>query len=118
MTFQRRTAGRIIDLIRSLRPGVKVVVGGYDPSLAPEAYEDMGVDYLVRSEGEVTFRELLRAIGGGLRFRDDLRTFLPEWRGLGAQSCAAAAPAGRQRNPPAESRCARAERIYTCWAAR
>src|SRR3984885_10029868 len=65
MTFQRRTAGRIIELVRALRPGVKIVVGGYDPSLAPEAYEDMGVDYLVRSEGEVTFRELLRAIGQG-----------------------------------------------------
>src|SRR5205807_4973107 len=61
MTFQRRTAGRIIDLVRALRPGVKIVVGGYDPSLAPEAYENMGVDYLVRSEGGVTFRELLRA---------------------------------------------------------
>jgi anaerobic magnesium-protoporphyrin IX monomethyl ester cyclase len=78
MTFQRRTAGRIIDLVRTLRPGVKIVVGGYDPSLAPEAYEDMGVDYLVRSEGEVTFRELVRAIEkgcgferiGGLSYRD------------------------------------------------
>ncbi len=65
MTFQRRTAGRIIDLVRALRPGVKIVVGGYDPSLAPEAYETMGVDYLVRSEGEVTFRELLRALEAG-----------------------------------------------------
>ncbi|HEX4786035.1 MAG TPA: radical SAM protein [Candidatus Sulfotelmatobacter sp.] len=67
MTFQRRTAARIIELVRGLRPGVKIVVGGYDPSLAPEGYEQMGVDYLVRSEGEVTFRELLRAIeaGGG-----------------------------------------------------
>src|SRR5258708_39556039 len=65
MTFQRRTAGRIIDLVRALRPGVKIVVGGYDPSLAPEAYENMGVDYLVRSEGEVTFRELLRALEQG-----------------------------------------------------
>ncbi|MGA8503095.1 MAG: radical SAM protein [Candidatus Sulfotelmatobacter sp.] len=78
MTFQRRTAGRIIDLVRTLRPGVKIVVGGYDPSLAPEAYENMGVDYLVRSEGEVTFRELLRALEqdhgfekiGGLSYRD------------------------------------------------
>lgn len=65
MTFQRRTAGRIIELVRSLRPDVKIVVGGYDPSLAPEAYESMGVDFLVRSEGEITFRELLRAIEKG-----------------------------------------------------
>jgi anaerobic magnesium-protoporphyrin IX monomethyl ester cyclase len=39
MTFQRRTAARLIGLIRVLRPGVKIVVGGYDPSLAREAYE-------------------------------------------------------------------------------
>jgi radical SAM superfamily enzyme YgiQ (UPF0313 family) len=65
MTFQRRTAARLIELIRALRPGVKIVVGGYDPSLAPEAYEEMDVDYLVRSEGEVTFRELLRAVEQG-----------------------------------------------------
>src|ERR1043165_987251 len=38
MTFQRHTAMRIIEFIRSLRPDVRVVVGGYDPSLAPEAY--------------------------------------------------------------------------------
>ncbi len=68
MTFQRRTAGRIIDLVRSLRPGVKIVVGGYDPSLAPEAYQNMGVDFLVRSEGEITFRELLRAMEQGSDF--------------------------------------------------
>jgi anaerobic magnesium-protoporphyrin IX monomethyl ester cyclase len=68
MTFQRRTAGRIIDLVRSLRPGVKIVVGGYDPSLALEAYQNMGVDFAVRSEGEVTFRELLRAIEQGSGF--------------------------------------------------
>ncbi len=68
MTFQRKTALRTIELIRSLRPGVRVVVGGYDPSLAPQAYmeENTGVDYIVRGEGELTFRELLRAIEGGL----------------------------------------------------
>src|SRR5690349_22688560 len=65
MTFQRRTAVRIVELVRALRPGVKIVVGGYDPSLAPEAYEQINVDYLVRSEGEVTFRELLRSVEQG-----------------------------------------------------
>jgi len=38
MTFQRGTARRIISLIRSLQPAVRVAVGGYDPSLAPEAW--------------------------------------------------------------------------------
>jgi radical SAM superfamily enzyme YgiQ (UPF0313 family) len=68
MTFQRRTAHRIVDLARTLKPGVKIVVGGYDPSLAPEAYEGMGVDYIVRGEGEVTFRELVRALEKGRGF--------------------------------------------------
>ena len=65
MTFQRRTAARLMQLVRLLKPSVKIVVGGYDPSLAPEAYEAMDIDYLVRGEGEVTFRELLRAIEHG-----------------------------------------------------
>ena len=67
MTFQRKTALRIIKLVRSLRPGVRVVVGGYDPSLAPQAYmgDGCGIDYIVRGEGELTFRELLRALESG-----------------------------------------------------
>jgi radical SAM superfamily enzyme YgiQ (UPF0313 family) len=80
MTFQRRTAFRVIELVRKLRPDVRFVVGGYDPSLAPEAYSASGeqaVDFIVRGEGEPVFRELLRAIernGGyesvpGLSFR-------------------------------------------------
>lgn len=35
MTFQRHTARKVIALVRQLRPSAKVVVGGYDPSLAP-----------------------------------------------------------------------------------
>ena len=65
MTFQRRTAARIIDLVRAMKPDVHIVVGGYDPSLAPDAYEPLDVDYLVRGEGEVPFRELLRAMERG-----------------------------------------------------
>src|SRR4029453_13513486 len=63
MTFQRHTAMRVIEFIRTLRPGIRVVVGGYDPSLAVDAYTgNTGVDFVVRGEGEVIFRELLRAI--------------------------------------------------------
>jgi radical SAM superfamily enzyme YgiQ (UPF0313 family) len=80
MTFQRQTAKKIISLIRALKPEAYIVVGGYDPSLAPEAYAATGsdrVDFIVRGEGEITFRELLDAIdraGGyeriaGLSFR-------------------------------------------------
>ena len=64
MTFQRSTARRIIAFIRSIDPGVRVVVGGYDPSLAPDAWTapDTGVDFIVRGEGERTLRDLVRAL--------------------------------------------------------
>jgi anaerobic magnesium-protoporphyrin IX monomethyl ester cyclase len=66
MTFQRRTAMRIIELVRALKSSARVVVGGYDPSLAPDAYADSGaVDFIVRGEGDVTFRELVRALERG-----------------------------------------------------
>ena len=67
MTFQRRTARRIVGLVRAMRPSARVVVGGYDPSLAPEAWTDGTADFVVRGEGELPFRELLRALeaGGG-----------------------------------------------------
>ena len=79
MTFQRRTASRLVELLRTLKPEVKIVAGGYDPSLAPEAYLELQVDYLVRGEGDITFRELLGALeqGGsldricGLSYRSD-----------------------------------------------
>jgi len=81
MTFQRPTAKKIIRLVRRLNPSVRIAVGGYDPSLAPEAYSATGeeaVDFIVRSEGEFTFRELIRALESnrpldaipGLSFRE------------------------------------------------
>ncbi len=80
MTFQRGTARRVIALVRSLKPDVRIVVGGYDPSLAPEAWTSpgLGVDVIVRGEGDLTFRELVRAFEqrqplsaiAGLWFRD------------------------------------------------
>jgi radical SAM superfamily enzyme YgiQ (UPF0313 family) len=83
MTFQRRSAIRLIELLRGLKPDIKIAVGGYDPSLAPEAYRDLPINFLVRGEGDVTFRELLRAVErgnglaeiGGLSYRD-----AGEWR--------------------------------------
>ena len=64
MTFQRSTARRIISLVKSINPDAKIVVGGYDPSLAPDAWTHpaLSVDYIVRGEGDITFRELVRAL--------------------------------------------------------
>src|SRR6185503_18389304 len=71
MTFQRATAKKVIALLRSLRPQARIVVGGYDPSLAPEEYEapsSGGADFIVRGEGEFTFRDLVRSIEAGGAF--------------------------------------------------
>jgi anaerobic magnesium-protoporphyrin IX monomethyl ester cyclase len=84
MTFQRRTARRIIRLVRSLKPDVRIVAGGYDPSLARDEYTGNtpdSADFIVRGEGEITFRELLRSLEtrcgfesvAGLSYRDDGR---------------------------------------------
>src|SRR4051812_31834023 len=63
MTFQRNTAFRVARLVRSLKPGVRVVAGGYDPSLAPDAYEpNADIDVIIRGEGEQPLCQLLRAL--------------------------------------------------------
>jgi radical SAM superfamily enzyme YgiQ (UPF0313 family) len=68
MTFQRATAFAIARHIARRRPAARIVAGGYDPSLAPDAYEPCAeIEFLVRGEGEHTFRELL----GGLEGRGD-----------------------------------------------
>jgi anaerobic magnesium-protoporphyrin IX monomethyl ester cyclase len=68
MTFQRTTARQVARLVRMLRPSTRVVVGGYDPSLATEPYEaSPDVEFIVRGEGEHTFAELVRAIEAGDR---------------------------------------------------
>jgi len=66
MTFQRSTALKIARLVRALRPQTRVVAGGYDPSLAPEAYASCAdVEFLVRGEGEQPLCDLLRALESG-----------------------------------------------------
>jgi radical SAM superfamily enzyme YgiQ (UPF0313 family) len=63
MTFQRKTAMAVARQIKALRPSVRIVAGGYDPSLAPDTYGCAAeIEFLVKGEGEQTFRELLRAI--------------------------------------------------------
>jgi len=68
MTFQRHTARKIISLVRRLKPDAYIVVGGYDPSMDRVAYTRPlpgRPDFIVRGEGEKTFRELLRALENG-----------------------------------------------------
>src|SRR5689334_24055930 len=61
--FPYTTLFRSARLIRTLRPEVRIVAGGYDPSLAPDAYEPVDtIDFLVRGEGERPLSNLLRAL--------------------------------------------------------
>jgi radical SAM superfamily enzyme YgiQ (UPF0313 family) len=72
MTFQRHTARKIAALVRALRPSARIVVGGYDPSLATSVYEQppWDVDAIVRGEGDITFRELVRRYEAGVEPED------------------------------------------------
>ncbi len=73
MTFQRETAKKIIAMVRKIRPTARIVVGGYDASLAPEAYTEdarAAVDFIVRGEGEITFRDLVRALENDTSYTD------------------------------------------------
>jgi anaerobic magnesium-protoporphyrin IX monomethyl ester cyclase len=66
MTFQRATALKIARIVKRLRPSARIVAGGYDPSLAPYAYESSeDVDFVVRGEGERVLSALLRALEAG-----------------------------------------------------
>lgn len=66
MTWQYAICEKLIKLIRTLLPGVKIVLGGYHATLM---YKEIGesdtgklIDYLVRGEGEEAFRRLIRAL--------------------------------------------------------
>ena len=119
MTFQRATAFKIARLVRYLRPSTRIVVGGYDPSLAPASYEPCGdVDFLVRGEGEQTLCELLRALdaGGPVRVNRGPVVSNPErfrsW--AGPNDCQP-----QIESTPLTQPCgACPRRLYACWGAR
>lgn len=63
MTFQFDTLLRLARFIRAFDPTIKLVAGGYHVSLMAReltaAAEELPLDFLVRVEGETTFRELV-----------------------------------------------------------
>ena len=112
MTFQRRTALKIAALVRREAPSARIVVGGYDPSLAPGAYADpeLPVDFIVRGEGEATLRDLLRAMEDGRSF-EDVRGL--SWRDGGAFVHNPARPVAAVETIGLPDRGSRALRGYT-----
>ena len=71
MTWQYDTCVKLIKLIKTLLPHVKVAVGGYHATLMYEeiaaAREVRWIDFLIRGEGEETFKRLARALEGNDR---------------------------------------------------
>ncbi len=62
MTFQFHTMLKVADLVKRFDPGLKIVAGGYHPSLMARelsAEELASLDFIVRGEGEATMRELV-----------------------------------------------------------
>ena len=69
MSFQYATAIALAKLIKAVDASVRIVLGGYHPTLL---YEEIGerpegetIDFIVRGEGEATFRELVEALSSG-----------------------------------------------------
>ena len=74
MTWQYGTCVKIMRLVKRLLPRSKVVVGGYHATLM---FEEMAgsedarhIDFIVRGEGEETFRRLVNALSGEDRLAD------------------------------------------------
>ena len=64
-TPQIRLSWEIAKLAKQINPNCKVVLGGVHPtSLPEESLSTPYVDFVVRGEGEVTFLDLIRALGG------------------------------------------------------
>jgi len=65
-TYQYDTLLKIARFVKSLKSDIKVVAGGYHPTLMSEELgkdeDPYPVDFIVRGEGELTFKELVRAL--------------------------------------------------------
>lgn len=68
MTWQFPTCMKIVRLIKSLLPQCKIAIGGYHATLMYAEIADSGdgdnIDFIIRGEGEETFRRLLNALSG------------------------------------------------------
>jgi anaerobic magnesium-protoporphyrin IX monomethyl ester cyclase len=66
MTWQYPTCLSLIELIKGILPEVKIAVGGYHATLMHEemagSSESEKIDFIIRGEGEETFRQLVNAL--------------------------------------------------------
>jgi len=86
MTFQYDTARKIATYIRSIRKDIKIAIGGYHATLMRDEIAESPdgdlFDFIVKGEGEFTFRELVQSLHStqpgfdkipGLSFKPDGR---------------------------------------------
>lgn len=66
MTFQFDTLLKVAGYIRSINPEIQIAAGGYHATLMYKEITENGaghpLDFLIRGEGEVTFRELINEL--------------------------------------------------------
>jgi len=70
MTFQYPTAVRLAKVVKEVDRSIKVVFGGYHPTLTYQEPQPDCIDFIVRGEGEETFHELILALKGKMRIED------------------------------------------------
>jgi radical SAM superfamily enzyme YgiQ (UPF0313 family) len=74
MTWQFGTCLKLVRLIRKVLPNVKIAIGGYHATLMYqeicESNEGDGIDFILRGEGEETFRRLVNALDGKDRLEE------------------------------------------------
>jgi len=71
MTFTLIDVIKVINLVKSVHPTAKIVLGGPHVHIYPEETIDIpGVDFLVLGEGEITFKELAENIDDKARLRN------------------------------------------------
>lgn len=74
MAWQYDTCIKLIKLIKSVLPEVKIAIGGYHATLMNEEIAETSearlIDFMVRGEGEEAFRRLINALDGNDRLED------------------------------------------------
>ncbi len=67
----RNSALRLAEICREVNPDIKVILGGYHPTVCPEdVLGNDAVDAAVRGEGEITFTEIVGRLSAGGGFDD------------------------------------------------
>jgi len=74
MTWQFETCLKIVRLVNKLLPQTKIAIGGYHATLMykeiSESGDGDGIDFIVRGEGEITFRRIVQAMADKDRLQD------------------------------------------------